>query len=130
MEEKRRMSLKGFLNGMSNGTITPGPIRHPKLPPALLKEVQRLWHSVGKALNNNLSTLEQWEIGFMRDTNPDKEVLAWQRIERATKRYIADHPKAHLGDTAAAILLCSMGVLRPEYKPYWERTAADVAEDK
>ena len=129
MSKHIKITLGELLKAMKDGTITQGPIRHPQLPPALLKEIQRLWRSVGKAYYGSNGTMEQWEIQFMRDTNPDEEVLAWQRIERATKWYLAEHPKAAVSDAVAGICFCSMGALDPEYKSYWDRAVSGIAED-
>ena len=127
--KRKTMTVRELLEDLINGTISPGPICHSDLPDDLLKEMRRLWHSVGKAFYGTRGTLEQWEIGFVRDTNPDKEVLVWQRIERATKGYLADHPKASLDETVTGICLCSFGASQTEYNVYWDRAAIGIVED-
>ena len=51
-----------------------GPIRHDSLPPELLEHVRAVFDVVGPYLN---TTLEQFEIGFMRDMHPEDEVAIW-----------------------------------------------------
>jgi hypothetical protein len=119
---ERRMTVEELCHKFKSGELRLGPIRHQTLPPALLQEIRRLWHSIGKASQGD-GSLEQWEVGFMRDTNPDQEILVWQRIERATKLYLADKPDADLGDTVNAFALLSFGAEGPDlprYQRYWD----------
>ena len=115
-----RMTVGELMEKMEKGEFLPGPIRHRTLPPALLTEIQRLWYSVGKAFFGDRGNMEQWELCFIRDCDPSKEVMVWQRIERASRRYMADHPAADLGETVTRICLCSMGALVAEYHEYWD----------
>ena len=71
--------------------LRPGPIRHESLPPDLLEHVQAVFKVIGPYLG---ITLEQFEIGFMRDTHPEREVAVWCGI---TMAWVAYHEK-HLGD--------------------------------
>ena len=52
--------------------IRPGRIRHGSLPPDLLEQIGAVFDEIGQFLAN---TLEQFEIGFMRDTEPERGVL-------------------------------------------------------
>jgi hypothetical protein len=54
--------------------LRPGPIRHQSLPPDLLKPIQAVYKVIGPYLD---TTLEQFEIGFMRDMHPESEVAVW-----------------------------------------------------
>jgi hypothetical protein len=76
--KKQRMSAKE-LAGMS-----PGPIRHPELPPFTLDLIRWSHSVVGKYLH---PTLEKWELGFMRDTHVEQEVWLWHRIAFAYITY-------------------------------------------
>ena len=67
--------------------IRPGPIRHKSLPPKLLKIIRSVYEVVGPYLN---TTLEQFEIGFMRDMHPQNEVAIWCKI---TTAWIGYHEK-------------------------------------
>jgi hypothetical protein len=60
--------------------LRPGPIRHKSLPPKLLKIIRSVYEVVGPYLN---TTLEQFEIGFMREMRPEKEVAVWCKITTA-----------------------------------------------
>lgn len=71
--------------------LQPGPIRHESLSPELLEHLQAVYDVIGPYLD---TTLEQFEIGFMRDTHPEDEVAVWCSI---TAAWIAYHEK-HLGD--------------------------------
>ena len=70
--------------------LRPGPIRHASLPPELLEYIEAVYDMIGPYLN---TTLEQFEIGFMRDMHPAREVAVWCSI---TAAWIAYHDK-HLG---------------------------------
>jgi hypothetical protein len=67
--------------------LVPGPIRHESLPPKLLETVEAVYDVIGEFLG---TTLEQFEIGFMRDANPDSEVAIWASI---TAAWLAYHEK-------------------------------------
>ena len=64
--------------------IRPGPIRHGALPKELLDQIRSVYELIGPYLGQNL---EQFEIGFMRDMNPESEVAIWRCIVRAWNRY-------------------------------------------
>ncbi len=65
--------------------IRPGPIRNESLPADLLEHVRAIYDVVGPYLD---TTLEQFEIGFMRDAHPEDEVAVWCSI---TAVWIAYH---------------------------------------
>ena len=71
--------------------VRPGPIRHESLPPELLETVRVVYGVLGRYLN---MTLEQFEIGLMRDRTPGDEVAIWGSIAAAWLEY---HEK-YLGD--------------------------------
>jgi hypothetical protein len=68
-----------------------GPIRHKTLPPQLLEQIKAIFDVIGSYTG---MTLEQFEIGFMRDMHPDREVAVWCAI---TAAWLAYHEK-FLGD--------------------------------
>ena len=51
--------------------LRPGPIRHEALPPELLDKIKALFDVIGSFIG---MTLEQFEIGFMRDMHPESGV--------------------------------------------------------
>jgi hypothetical protein len=54
--------------------LRPGPIRNESLPPKLLEQIGAVFDVIGQYLG---VTLEQFEIGFMRDLHPANEVALW-----------------------------------------------------
>ena len=51
--------------------LRPGPIRHESLPPDLLGQIRAVYDVIGPLID---MTLEQFEIYFMRDLHPEREV--------------------------------------------------------
>lgn len=64
--------------------LRPGPIRHDALSPELLEQVRAVYEVVGAYLD---TTLEQFEIAFMRDMHPESEVAVWCSIAAAWLDY-------------------------------------------
>ena len=93
--------------------LRPGPIQHESLSDEILEQVRSIYDFVGPYLD---TTLEQFEIGFMRDTHPEDEVIVWASITAAW----IDYHKQHLDDELlpeedekkllAALLAISTGV--------------------
>jgi hypothetical protein len=48
--------------------LRPGPIRHESLPPVLLQRIGAVFGVIGPYTG---MTLEQFEVGFMRDMHPE-----------------------------------------------------------
>jgi hypothetical protein len=67
--------------------LRPGPIRHGSLPPELLEQIKAVHDLIGPYLG---MTLEQFEVGFMRDMHPESEVALWCCI---TAAWLAYHEK-------------------------------------
>jgi hypothetical protein len=96
--------------------LRPGPIRHVSLPPELLEQIGAVYEVIGPYLN---TTLERFEISFMRDMHPEGEVALWCRIAKAWLAYHEDF----LGNEAlsteqeqkllAALIAISTGVEDP-----------------
>src|ERR1043166_9093960 len=93
--------------------LRPGPIRHGSLPPELLERIKAVYDVIGPYIN---MTLEQFEIGFMRDMHPDSEVALWCSI---TAAWLAYHEKFLYHETLpveverellAALIAISTGV--------------------
>ena len=61
-----------------------GPIQHESLPPELLEQVGAIYGVLGQYLG---TTLEQFEIGSMRDMHPESEVAVWCSITAAWLDY-------------------------------------------
>jgi hypothetical protein len=71
--------------------LRPGPIRHRSLPPELLDQIRAVHDGIGSYLG---TTLEQFEVGFMRDMHPESEVALWYSIMAAW----LDYHEKFLGD--------------------------------
>jgi len=71
--------------------LRPGPIRNESLTPEMLEQIRAVYDVIGPYVS---TSLEQFEIGFMRDANPADEVAIWCSI---TAAWIAYHEQ-HLGD--------------------------------
>jgi hypothetical protein len=56
------------------GQLRPRPIRHQSLPPELLDQIGGAYDIIGRFLD---TTLEQFEIGFMRAMHPESAVHVW-----------------------------------------------------
>jgi hypothetical protein len=67
--------------------LRPGPIRNESLPPELLDQIKAVFDVIGPYIG---MTLEQFEIGFMRDMHPESEVALWCSI---TAAWLAYHEK-------------------------------------
>jgi hypothetical protein len=64
--------------------LLPGPIRHGSLSPKLLDLIRAVYEVIGRYFG---MTLEQFEIGFMRDRDPEREVAVWCRIAKGRLAY-------------------------------------------
>lgn len=64
--------------------LRPGPIQHDSLPDELLEAIHAIYEVLGPFLWMNL---EQWELGFMRDMHPEREVAVWFRMAKAWHSY-------------------------------------------
>lgn len=71
--------------------LRPGPIRNETLPPEMLEQIRAVYDVIGNYVS---TSLEQFEIGFMRDANPVDEVAIWCSI---TAAWLAYHEQ-YLGD--------------------------------
>ncbi len=99
MPEPRRATPCGpeqtFLSSVQNerarvrrSKATPtGPIRNESLRPVLLEQIKAVFDVIGPYID---MTLEQFEIGFMRDLHPENEVALWCSI---TAAWLAYHEK-------------------------------------
>ena len=72
--------------------IRPGPIRNEELSADLLEQIGAIYEAIGPYLG---TTLEQFEISFMRDASPESEVILWTAI---TGVWIKYHDKYLYGE--------------------------------
>jgi hypothetical protein len=64
--------------------LQPGPIRNQVLAPELLGAIEGVFAMLGRYLG---MTLEEFEVGFMRDLHPEREVALWCNIALAWSDY-------------------------------------------
>lgn len=83
--------------------LNPGPIRHRLLPAELQGEVERSFRVVGRYFHD---TLEQWELGFMRDFRPEREIRIWSWIVPAFLRYHQERGLPLRDDEVERDLIC------------------------
>lgn len=93
-----------------------GPIRHAVLPPELLEQIGAAYETVGPYLG---TTLEQFEIGFIRDMHPEREVAIWSNVVAAWDSYHETHlgglirPEAEEQKIVGALVAISSGITDP-----------------
>jgi hypothetical protein len=97
--------------------IRPGRIRQPSLPDALLKRIRAI-HTAVKGVYDQ--PLEQMELNFMRDSDPEREVALWERIVAAMSHASAAMPELDRKMILKTLLAYSMGGLT-------KKELADVA---
>lgn len=69
--------------------IKPGPLRHKKGLSPLLEQISRtLYEKVGHFV---YPSFEQWELGFMRNMHPWREILIWETIARTGRKKAEFH---------------------------------------
>jgi hypothetical protein len=87
------------------GQLQPGPILHKTLPECLLDIIRWTYKVVGRYIQ---PTLEQWELGFMRDMHVKHEVHFWHRAALA---FITYHRRRNLPLRSDAEEIRLIGVL-------------------
>jgi hypothetical protein len=78
-----RMDEPRMDKGKAND-IKPGAIRHETSPPEFREQTEAVHRLIGRYLGQ---TLEEFKIGFMRDSRPEGEVAIWCRIATAWYEY-------------------------------------------
>ena len=86
--------------------LKPGPVRHGELTPDFTERVRALYRRVGHLM---YSSFEQWELGFCRDTHPEREIMVWETIADALEAYLAEDPDASIKQTLGQLVSLSMG---------------------
>ena len=79
-----KVRLGDLMEAMASGAIRPGPIRHKTLSAEMLRDIRDCYDRAGKYW---VRTLEEFEIGFMRDAEPEIEIAVWKRIANAAEAY-------------------------------------------
>jgi len=93
--------------------LRPGPIRNEALSPELIEQIRAVYDVIGSYVS---TSLEQFEIGFMRDADPEDEVAIWCSITAAWLAYHEQHlddellPDEDEKKLLAALISISTGV--------------------
>ncbi|MDC0936199.1 hypothetical protein OAS39_07915 [Pirellulales bacterium] len=85
------------------------PVRHEDID-NLLPAIRWTWRHFGRHVSSCRS-LEDWELGFMRDANPYKEVALWARAVYAYLEFLRLHQDRDLDRSvvAQAVMLMLTG---------------------
>ena len=91
--------------------IKPGRVRHPTLPEPLLLRTRAVHQRIRGVYD---VTLEQFEVGFMRDADPEGEVALWERIAAAFDKASVELPDLDRKLVLRTLLAYSMNALTPQ----------------
>jgi len=86
-------------------TGTPDPILRTKLDPLLALWARQLFDRVGNLI---IPTLEQWELGVLRASQPQSKMAVWECIARAYEHFLAEHPDCDKAAVATDLFIASM----------------------
>lgn len=92
--------------------ISIGPLKHETLSDDHIARIKQIYDICGQFVGE---TLEQWEIGFMRDSDPEREILVWEQMASRLKTFTANVKPTHarLKKAYESLLLISLGVTDP-----------------
>ncbi len=103
MKRKRKRTPRGKVRGFNVDTgrmetvniadLKPGPIRHESLDEADQAIARFTFAVLG---HFQCPTFEQWELGFLRDMHPRRELAIWLRFSIAFLRYMQTHSQANV----------------------------------
>lgn len=105
--------------------VWPDPVDPKPLTEEQLKRTRAIYKCLRPYLNTNL---EQFELNFERDPNPEQEIQIWSHIALAQQTFLQRNADATGTDAVRAFkafLLLSMGAPRPNDIPVsiWEPLA-------
>ena len=135
MAKKKRKGKLVRLTGDELKELKNGPIRHPTgLDPFLTVWARVLFNRVGYHL---YPAFEKWELGFMRDAHPGREMFVWEGIARAYEAYLSDHPQCDSQAIVGNLAVISSGGgfeqeteetenLRTVFRNIWKRMIEDT----
>jgi hypothetical protein len=99
---------------VSLANLHEGPIRHPALPDTFVERIRAFKAILGDV---DRASLERTVDNFKRDTNPDGELVIWERIAGTFQVYLSHNPTTDLAvrkDIFAVLIGASMGMERPK----------------
>lgn len=106
--------------------LSHGPIRHESLTLEQLKRARLIYDCLGRFIG---MPFETFELNFLRDMHPDREIEIWACIALAHQTFLQRQPDATEEDARLALkafLLMSMAARRPDDIPVqtWESLEA------
>ncbi len=108
--------------------IKQGHIQHPSLPDALLLRIRAIHERIRDAYD---VTLEQFEIAFMRDADPEGEVSVWERIVVGFERASSAVPELDRKAVLRTVIGYSMDALTDAERANPDvRRIIEIAEGK
>jgi hypothetical protein len=108
-----RRKIKITRGGIDFSKIKPGPIRHQQLSPELQALAKESWDEVGRFVPYCRS-FEDWELGFMRDSDPEGQIRWWLMVAKAMRRFRFFSPSEAQARNA---LKCFLGISMAADKP-------------
>jgi hypothetical protein len=108
--------------------IKSGPIRNEAFPDDLLRRIEAIHARIRHVYEVNL---EQFEIPFMRDSDPVGEVAVWERIVQAFEKARVAMPQVEEKTILHTLLGYSMGALtaKEQADPIVKKII-EIAEEK
>lgn len=83
MSETRRVSVH---------QLVPGPIVHEKLSDEQVERLRAVYAIVG-SLYGSCRSFEDFELGFLRDIDPEREIEIWEMIAFGLRDFLAENPR-------------------------------------
>jgi len=111
------------------GDLKPGPIRHTTLPPVYLEIARWTYEVVGRFVE---STLEQWELAFMRDAHPERELGFWARCANAYTKFLKskDRDPRTISQEEGAFLVSLLVVTGTQGSSFQPSAAVEEPKDE
>ena len=97
-------------------------ICHEQLDPESEQVCRDLYGCIGHVIE---PSFEKWELSFLRDAHPERELEVWQTIAEAYRTYIAEHRDCNQRVAVNSFVAISMGAENEaldEYRPYYHGT--------
>ena len=134
MAKKMKLKVtKRTLTSAELKKIVPGPIQHSALDPFLTEWARKLFERAGYLVQ---PAFELWELNFMRDIDPVREIFIWESIARALEAHLINHPNCDKEKACRIFSTISMGArFQPEtdeteeMRKLWLSIWAEMNED-
>lgn len=73
--------------------LGPGPLIHEKLSDSQVERLRAVYAITG-SVDGSARSFEDFELGFLRDIDPEREIQIWEMIAFGLRDYLAEHPEA------------------------------------